>query len=137
MHESPQHSEHDWNDRLKAWPQYILPGHLISRMTHAVTRIRYPRFKNAFTGWFVRTFKVDLGEAQISDPHGYEHFNAFFTRALKPGARPIVNGRLEVACPVDGAVSQVGSITDGQIFQAKGHSYSLFELLGGSAKRAA
>lgn len=137
MHESQQPPEHDWNDRLKAWPQYILPGHLISRITHGITRIRNRRFKNAFTGWFVRTFKVDLTEAEISDPHGYEHFNAFFTRALKPGARPIVSGRFDVASPVDGAVSQAGTICDGQIFQAKGHSYSLTELLGGSAKRAA
>ena len=137
MQEYQQQPEHDWHDRLKAWPQYILPGHLISRLTHAITRVRNPRFKNLFTGWFVRTFKVNLNEAIISDPHGYEHFNAFFTRALKPGARPIVTGRLEVACPVDGAVSQAGSINDGRIFQAKGHSYSLTELLGGSTKRAA
>jgi len=136
MQEYSQQPDHDWRDRLKAWPQYVLPGHLISRITYAITRIRNPRFKNAFTGWFVRSFKVNLDEAEISNPHGYEHFNAFFTRALKPGARPIVTGRLDVACPVDGAVSQVGTIEDGQIFQAKGHSYSLTELLGGSAKRA-
>lgn len=137
MQEPQQRPEHTWQDRLKAWPQYIVPGHLISRLTHAVTRIRNVRFKNAFTDWFVRTFKVDLSEAQISDPHGYEHFNAFFTRALQPQARPIVSGRFEIACPVDGAVSQAGTIEDGQIFQAKGHRYSLTELLGGSAKRAA
>ncbi|HEY0719949.1 MAG TPA: archaetidylserine decarboxylase [Gammaproteobacteria bacterium] len=129
--------EHSWKDRLKAWPQYIVPGHLISRLTHAITRIRYHRFKNAFIGWFVRSFQVDLTEAQITNPYSYEHFNAFFTRALKPEARPIVNGRYEVACPVDGAVSQVGEISHGQLFQAKGHSYSLLELLGGSDKRAA
>jgi len=137
MQESLQQPDHGWRDRLKAWPQYILPGHLISRITYAITRIRSPRFKNAFTAWFVRSFQVNLAEAEISDPHGYEHFNAFFTRALKTGARPIVAGRLEVACPVDGAVSQAGTITDGQIFQAKGHNYSLTELLGGSSKRAA
>lgn len=136
MPETPQNPDHDWIDRLKAWPQYLVPGHLVSRVTHAITRIRYHRFKNAFTGWFVRAFKVDLAEAQISNPYGYEHFNAFFTRALKPGVRPIVTGRYQVACPVDGAVSQVGTISDGQLLQAKGHSYSLLELLGGSKKRA-
>lgn len=137
MQEQQQQPDHDWRDCLKAWPQYLLPGHLISRITYAITRVRNPRFKNAFTGWFVRTFKVDLNEAQISDPHGYEHFNAFFTRALKPGLRPIVSGQFDIACPVDGTVSQAGTIHDGRIFQAKGHSYSLTELLGGSTKRAA
>ncbi len=137
MQEPSQTPEPTWQDRLKAWPQYIVPGHLISRLTYAITRIRYHRFKNAFTGWFVRSFDVDLAEAQISNPNGYEHFNAFFTRALKPGARPIVSGRYEVACPVDGAVSQAGTISDGRIIQAKGHDYSLVELLGGSEKRAA
>lgn len=137
MHGSEQQPEYSWSDRLKAWPQYILPGHLVSRATHAITRIRHPRFKNPFTDWFIRTFQVDMTEAQISDSHAFEHFNAFFTRALKPEARPIVGGRLDVACPVDGTVSQAGPITDGRIFQAKGHSYSLTELLGGSEKRAA
>lgn len=137
MHGSEQQPAQSWSDRLKAWPQYILPGHLISRATHALTRVRSPRFKNRFTDWFIRTFQVDLSEAQISDPHGYEHFNAFFTRALKAEARPVVSGRLEVACPVDGTVSQAGPIEEDQIFQAKGHSYSLTTLLGGSEKRAA
>lgn len=137
MQECNQLPEHNWQDRLKAWPQYILPGHLVSRIIHLITRIRNPRFKNAFIGWFMRTFRVELGEAVISDPSAFEHFNAFFTRALKPEARPIVTGNLEVACPVDGAVSQAGTIQNGQIIQAKGHCYSLTELLGGSEKRAA
>lgn len=123
-------------DYLKALPQYLMPGHLISRLTHAFTRVRHPGIKNPFTAWFIRHFKVNMDEALESDPHAYEHFNAFFTRELKPGVRPIVDGEGELACPVDGAVSQARAIEDGRIFQAKGHDYSLETLLGGSAERA-
>ncbi|MGM0593763.1 MAG: archaetidylserine decarboxylase, partial [Pseudomonadota bacterium] len=124
-------------DYLKALPQYLMPGHLVSRATHAFTRCHCPGIKNRFTDWFVSHFKVDMGEALEHDPHAYETFNAFFTRELKPGARPIVEGDDTLACPVDGAVSQAQPIADGRIFQAKGHDYSLAQLLGGSADRAA
>ena len=123
-------------DYLKALPQYLMPGHLVSRMTHAFTRIRHPGIKNRFTNWFIGHFKVNMDEALVSDPHGYEHFNAFFTRELKPGVRPIVDRAEQLACPVDGAVSQACPISDGRIFQAKGHDYSLEQLLGGSPERA-
>ena len=71
--------------------------------------------------------------AQEENPTAYPDFNSFFTRPLKPDARPVCNAPGEIACPVDGAISQLGEITpDGRIFQAKGHDYSLEELLGGS-----
>lgn len=134
----PQHEDGARDlDYLKALPQYLMPGHLISRLIHAFTRIRHPGIKNRFTAWFVKQFKVNMDEAAESDPLAYEHFNAFFTRELKKGARPIVGGADQLACPVDGAVSQAGEIVDDRIFQAKGHDYSLQQLLGGSAKRAA
>ncbi len=134
----PQHNDGATGiDYLKALPQYLMPGHLVSRLIHAFTRIRHPAIKNRFTGWFVKHFNVNMDEAAESNPFAYEHFNAFFTRELKPGARPIVNGEKQLACPVDGAVSQVGDIVEGRIFQAKGHDYSLEQLLGGSEKRAA
>ena len=124
-------------DYLKALPQYLMPGHLVSRLTYAFTRLPLPAIKDPFTRWFIKQFKVDLSEAVQSDPSVYEHFNAFFTRALKPGARPIAAEADAVACPVDGTVSQAGTIEDGRIFQAKGRDYSLVELLGGSEERAA
>ncbi|MCW8917541.1 MAG: archaetidylserine decarboxylase [Gammaproteobacteria bacterium] len=124
-------------DYLKALPQYLMPGHLVSRLIHRFTRIRNPRIKNPFTRWFIGHFRINLDEALEPQPSGYEHFNAFFTRALKPGIRPIVAGDDTVACPVDGAVSQALPIRDGRVFQAKGHDYSLVTLLGGSEERAA
>lgn len=123
-------------DYIKALPQYLMPGHLVSRATHAFTRCRCSTVKNLFTDWFVGHFDVNMGEALEEDPHAYETFNAFFTRALKPDARPVVSGGNELACPVDGAVSQALPIEDGRIFQAKGHDYSLDQLLGGSTERA-
>ncbi len=123
-------------DYLKALPQYLMPGHLLSRLIHRFTRIRNPSIKNAFTEWFIQQFQINLDEALEADPRAYEHFNAFFTRQLKPGLRPIVEGEDTVACPVDGTISQALPIRDGRIFQAKGHDYSLLTLLGGSEERA-
>jgi len=124
-------------DYLKTWPQYLMPGHLLSRLMQGLTRIRWAPFREPFTDWFVRRFQVDMDEAQEPNPHAYEHFNAFFTRALKADARPLVDGPYDIACPVDGMVSQAGRIEDGRLFQAKGHDFSLVALLGGSEKRAA
>ncbi|MEP6588159.1 MAG: archaetidylserine decarboxylase, partial [Polaromonas sp.] len=65
----------------------------------------------------------------------YATFNDFFTRALKPGARPLADA--DLVCPVDGAISQFGAIEHDQIFQAKGHNYSTTALVGGDAALAA
>lgn len=125
-----------WLDFVKAGPQYLLPGHLVSRVLHAVARIRAPAFKNRLISWFAGHYQIDLSEAVEPELLNYEHFNAFFTRALRPEARPITSGAKDIACPVDGTVSQLGTIRAGHLFQAKGHSYSLEQLLGGSARRA-
>ena len=85
--------------------------------------------------WFIERYKVDMSEAQNPDPAAYETFNAFFTRPLKEGARPLAQA--DWICPVDGAVSQLGSIAGDQIFQAKGHQYSTRALVGGDADLAA
>jgi len=123
-------------DYIKAWPQYLLPGHLLSRVIFALTRIRFAPLKNRFIDHFIRLYKIDMSEAVEEEAHAFEHFNAFFTRALRPGARPLPEDPAVAACPVDGTVSQLGPITDGRIFQAKGRDYTLEQLLGG-AERAA
>jgi phosphatidylserine decarboxylase len=98
--------------------------------------VRFAPFKAAFITTFMRLFKVNMAEAVESDPLAYEHFNAFFTRAMRPEARPIPADPALLACPVDGTVSQVGVIDHGLIFQAKGHSYTAEQLLGGSRAHA-
>ncbi len=120
-------------DYLFALPQYLLPHHFISRLTLWLTRVRAAWFKNAFMKWFINHFDVDMSQAVETDYQQYPHFNAFFTRPLKPEARPIAGAKDVLCCPVDGAVSQAGAIEQDTIFQAKGHDYSVQTLLGGYA----
>lgn len=123
-------------DYLKAWPTYLLPQHALSRIMHVITRSEIRWWKTAFTRWFVKQFNVDMSLAKEPNLNSYSSFNAFFTRALHEQARPIVADKNMLACPVDGAVSQLGTIKDGRIFQAKGRDYTLLELLGNDSEKA-
>lgn len=118
-----------WLDRLKSGLLYALPHHLISRIVYRLTRVRWP-FTATLIRVFSRLYRVNLAEAEQSDVAAYQTFNAFFTRALKSGARPLNNAADQVVCPADGRVSQCGDISAGQIFQAKGMNYSAEALLG-------
>ncbi|WP_374962439.1 archaetidylserine decarboxylase [Spongiibacter tropicus] len=108
--------------------QYLLPQHLLSRLVGKLAECRLPWLKNLLIRRFITQYKVDMSEAVDSAPEAYANFNAFFTRALKDGARPIAEA--PVVCPADGAISQLGEINRGRIFQAKGQDYSLQTLLG-------
>jgi len=119
-------------DTLFVWLQYLLPQHLISRLTHWLTRLRLPWLKNLLIRWFIGHFRVDMAEAREPDYRAYPDFNHFFTRALRPDARPLAADPDAVLSPVDGTVSQAGHIEGEAIFQAKGHRYSLATLLGHS-----
>jgi len=116
--------------------QYILPQHALSRLMHRLTRCENRAWKNAFIKTIVRLYRVDVDEAREPDLAAYPSFNAFFTRALRPDARPLCPDRDALLCPADGAVSQIGDIAAGRILQAKGKHYSAEELLGGDAERA-
>ena len=120
-------------DRLFALSQHIMPQHALSRLTRLVAESKASSIKTPFINTFIKQYGIDMSEAANPDPASYENFNDFFTRALKPGARTIVEGEKTVACPADGAVSQLGDIEAGRIFQAKGHDFGLKELLGGDA----
>ena len=114
------------------WLQYLLPQHWLSKLMFRFARIENTWLKNTFTHWFVKAYQVDLSEANREQVEDYKHFNDFFTRSLKPGARPIADSK--IICPVDGAASQVGSIDNTKILQAKGRSYSAQALLGSEEK---
>ncbi len=124
-----------FSDRLRYLAQSFLPQRGLTRLTHAVTRVRTPWFKDALIRLFIRHFRVNLAEALEPNARAYPHFNAFFTRALKPGARPIAPGDRVICCPVDGAVSQIGVADVDTLVQAKGRTFSLTALLG-DAERA-
>lgn len=120
---------------LKSWPLYVLPHHAISRLVFHATRLRTPLAAPAIR-WFARRYRVALAEAEHPDPAAYPTFNAFFTRALRPGARPITSDYNAVVSPVDGTVSAAGTLDETRILQAKGRDYSLIELLGGESRAA-
>ena len=123
--------------RLFIFMQYILPHHTLSRLIGRLAECEAPWFKNRLIAWFIKRYQVDMSEALLEDPSAYRHFNDFFTRELKDGIRPIDDSQKAVVSPADGAISQLGNIEHGRIFQAKGHSFSLQELLGGDNERAA
>jgi len=110
--------------------QYLLPHRLLSRLAYGVARWRTPWFKDWLIGLVIRRFGVDMAEAADPEPRNYEHFNAFFTRELRPGARTADPDPRALLMPADGKVSQAGRIEAGRIFQAKGQSFTAAELLG-------
>jgi phosphatidylserine decarboxylase len=118
-------------DRAFIGLQYLLPQHLLSRLAGSLARARIGWLKRALIHGFLRHYPVDLSEAERGDPAGYESFNDFFTRKLRPGARPIDREPTSVVCPVDGCVSQAGPLAAGTLLQAKGITYSASALLGG------
>ncbi|EHQ53221.1 MULTISPECIES: archaetidylserine decarboxylase [Ectothiorhodospira] len=126
----------NWQDWLKALPLYLLPHHGISRLVYRLSRWE-TRHKDPVARWFIRRYGLDMSEAVESDPSRYASFNDLFTRALKPGARPLDPAPDTLISPADSRVSQLGRIRDGQLIQAKGHAYSATALLGGDADLAA
>ncbi len=124
-------------DRVRVAYQYLLPQKAISRLVHWLTRRTKPIWlKDAAIAGFVRMFGVTLSEAVQSEVRAYPSFNAFFTRALKPGARPMPGNPAAIACPVDGHISQLGDIEESRLFQAKGHHYTIQALLGGGGHQS-
>ena len=123
-------------DKIFIFFQHILPHHLLSRTTGFLAQLQQPVWlKNRVIAAFVRYFDVDMSEAQEPDTSRYASFNAFFTRPLREGARPIAE--TDIVCPADGAISQIGPISSDLLFQAKGRYFSTQELLGGDTERAA
>ncbi len=118
-------------DHLFAFLQYLLPKHLLSRFVYWLMRQRSPFVKNSILRVFLAGYRVDMNEAQESNPYAYASFNEFFTRPLRAGVRPIATDPQLVASPVDGLVSQCGHLDDDILIQAKRHAYSLAALLGG------
>jgi len=123
------------SDRLAVLPQYLLPQQLLTRFAGRIASAQAGGLTTALIRRFVARYQVDMSEAANPDIASYASFNDFFTRALRPGLRPLADAA--AICPVDGAVSQLGPIERDQIFQAKGHHYSTKALLGGDAQLAA
>jgi phosphatidylserine decarboxylase len=117
-------------DRAFAWVQELLPKRFLSNTMHRLARSTRPAVSRTMIGSLLRAYPmIDMREAQQPDPYAYTSFNEFFTRALAPGVRPVASGQADVACPVDGTLSQAGKIAQGSLLQAKGVSYTAAALL--------
>jgi len=117
------------SDRLAVLPQYLLPKGALTNFAGRVAGAKGGAMTTRLIRWFVGKYDVNMDEAANSDIASYHSFNEFFTRALKPGARPLAQA--DYVCPVDGRISQFGAIEDDQIFQAKGHKFTTTALVGG------
>ena len=123
------------SDRLAVLPQYFFPKQALTRFAGWVSSRERGWVTTEIIRRFVLKYQVNMDEALQPDIAGYATFNDFFTRALKPGARPIADA--DLVSPVDGAISQFGVIAHDQILQAKGHNYSITAAVGGDAALAA
>ncbi|MDC8760018.1 archaetidylserine decarboxylase [Janthinobacterium fluminis] len=123
------------SDRLAVLPQYLLPKGALTRFAGRIAGAKGGAMTTRLIRWFVGRYDVNMDEALDPDIANYASFNDFFTRALRPDARPLA--RADYLCPVDGRISQFGAIRDEQIFQAKGHDFTTTALLGGDSALAA
>ena len=109
--------------------QALLPHRALSAIVRQAARWTWSPWKTLLIRQVVRRYRVDLDEAAQPDPAAYPHFDAFFTRGLKPGARPIASDRSVLLCPADGRISEAGQIDAGRLLQAKGRAFTAAELL--------
>nr|WP_320009876.1 archaetidylserine decarboxylase [uncultured Desulfobulbus sp.] len=121
-------------DRIKILIQQLLPKQALTVFAGKMAAMKLGGLTTAFIGWYARHYGVQLEEAQESDPSRYACFQDFFTRPIRPELRPVAE--TDFVCPVDGCINQCGPIEGHQIFQAKGQSYSIAALLGGTEKSA-
>jgi len=124
-------------ERVHGVIQHLLPQTLLTAIMYHSTRCSFGPWKNWQIRWFIKRYGVDITEALQADPRSYEHFNAFFTRALRPGSRPLEGGPESIVCPADGRISAIGDVRSGMLLQAKGQHYSLHTLLGSVDARTA
>jgi phosphatidylserine decarboxylase len=117
--------------------QELLPQQQLTRLVGKIAASEKPWLKQLFIDRFIKAYGVNMEEALQSDPKAYRSFNEFFTRPLKPGARPLATAADAVLCPADGVISAIGNIDNDSLIQAKHKRYSATALLGGDAARAA
>lgn len=115
--------------KIAVFLQYILPKQAITALAGKLAHYQGGNLTTTVITWFVKRYKVNMAEAAVPNISTYQTFNDFFTRPLKHDARPLAQA--DFICPVDGAISQLGKIEADQIFQAKGHAYSITALVGG------
>lgn len=121
--------------KLKIGTQYLMPAHLLSKSLGYLAEKRLGIVTQLMIKAFSAKYNINLDEAHYSSLKDYNTFNEFFTRRLKDSARPIAKNSQCIA-PADGILSEFGLIEAGRLIQAKGHYFSLVELLGGEEQHA-
>lgn len=121
-------------DLLKTLPQYLVPQHAFSTLAGYLANAKNTTVKNFLIQHFISKYKVNMSEALIEDPASYLSFNDFFIRHLKPECRPLAHAN--IISPVDGRISEIGPIKEGQLLQAKGRYYSVMDLLACNTETA-
>lgn len=116
--------------------QTVLPHHALSQFVSKFTHCENVAWKNFLIRQIATRYGVNWEESITQDLNDFKSFNHFFTRELKADVRPLTTEKNAIACPADGVVSQAGKITNGDIFQAKGKSFTVMDLLGGDSQRA-
>ncbi len=125
------------SEKINTTIEQILPQRATTRFFKKAANCSVKPWKNWMITRFIRKYGVNIQESVIQDAQEFKNFNDFFIRKLKPELRPICHEKNAVLSPVDGCVRQIGPIKHGKIFNAKGHAFALYELLGGSLERAA
>ncbi|SHL52132.1 phosphatidylserine decarboxylase [Sphingobium sp. YR657] len=123
------------SERLQALLQHLLPKRSLTSLAGRIAGARAGSATTRLIRWFIKRYGVDMSEAADADIASYESFNDFFTRSLRTGARPLADA--DFISPVDGAISQFGDIDDHHILQAKGHRFTVTDLVGGDGELAA
>lgn len=116
-----------FNDYLKTLPQFMVPKPALTRFAGFMANVQTPVIKNMLIRRFIQKYGVDMSEAREENPEHYSCFNEFFIRHLKPECRPLAQA--DIVSPVDGSISEIGRIEQGQILQAKRRYYTVAELL--------
>lgn len=123
-------------EKISCKLQYFLPHHPLSRLVANFAESKIPLIKNNLINLFIKTYDIDLTDAESSNLDDYACFNDFFTRALKKGARPIADDSKAIVSPADGFVIQSGNIVEGKLLQAKSTEFRLADLLGNDSSIA-
>ena len=123
-------------DFLKVAPQYLIPKHLLSEAMHGFMQIETKWVKNNTIKLLTKMYGINVSEALSEELDDYPSFNAFFTRALKPEARPIDDNPDVWVSPVDGLISQSMRIDGNRLLQAKKHDYTIEALVVGDIEYA-
>lgn len=109
--------------------QRVVPQHQLSRVVGKIAASEHPLIKNTVISAFKAQYGIDMSIAEQKNALKYKSFNEFFTRALQEGVREIDADETSIVSPADGAISQLGHIESGEVFQAKGQSFSVEKLI--------